>query len=164
MMLYSVIYKHSLNAQWRHTASWKYAYTHLYVWHSPSASGLTHHYNYIPYTHRTLHVHKINILDRCMIMGVLCILLGYVSTLRLTQIIWELFYIDSFSWQHLTVGSVSSECGRISKFWVFLQWFLAASSSWTWLWEVYHIPMKSASITNEKGITQLLVTCFSATL
>ena len=88
----------------------------------------------------------------------------YVSTLHLTQIMWELFNIDSFSWLHLTVWSVSSVCRRISKFGVFLQWFLAASSSWTWLWEVYYIPMKSASITNEKGITQLLVTCFSATL
>ena len=51
-------------------------YTHRYVWHSPSASGLTHCYNYSPYTHWALRVHKINILDRCMIMGVLCILLG----------------------------------------------------------------------------------------
>ena len=38
--------------------AWRYACTHQYVWHSPSASGLTHHYNYIPYTHRTPRMHK----------------------------------------------------------------------------------------------------------
>ena len=85
-----------------------------------------------------------------MCMGLLChsALCQFYMLLGIWRSCGSGFILSVFSWEHLTVGSVSS----VSR--VLLQWCWASSSLWTWLQGVHN--------TSERCITYQREVCHSA--